>query len=585
MFMREPEDRPVWHESEMELVSEFGHTSSYDDLREYVVHKQLLGVRETVRNVIRQLNIPVANPEEFDQNNPNYANRYQKWSVTYDGSVGFDKDTLIDERAATWEGGRKTSLLGDRFDRMEFVDVEIVSRILPASEESIREVEAVLESMVAKFDIVPNNHTAGLHVHVGNGTQGFPTTTLRNFALYTTCFERQFNQLHKRDRLRNEYCILPRAAFHPMDRHPFRQAQIIDELGHINEIIYFFTNHRRHKDYPIRYRAYNFMPLALEKRDPTIEFRQHEATFSPERMRRWLMFVLNIVKISHVDNTRDLINFIQKAHVAKGVDRNFHVLDLFNLIGLNHLVPLWHHRTHQHPEKFGWIDAHAPEKSENYSWNGGDEDHRTGQNPFLGVRVPRARADSVQRFLQEPGNSHLANELQGPNRDPRGILIRSVEEPQANWPAQQIWNVSQEGLDEAGNAPEFRRETLPDGYVPWRRPQHQPISQIGGPRFLVRDGPMYVQEDRPSERERRRSRFSLNGPPQPTMVAPLTQATLSSMGQENDERVTRQVGPLFIDEEASRGELQQAASALLMMHQGNGFGSSPNAGPSNAGQR
>ena len=159
-----------------------------------------------------------------------------KWVVESDGSVHGDgeKDAVGDE--LVFFDGQRVKLTKENFKMLFFAPVEVKSRILPATPESLAEIEAVLR-VIAQFPTIVN-YTAGFHVHVGQGARGFDLRTLKNLLELGCIGQRQINELHAEDRLSNMYCELPvPTIFEPEDRKQQRMLDIIEGFETVEDLI------------------------------------------------------------------------------------------------------------------------------------------------------------------------------------------------------------------------------------------------------------------------------------------------------------------------------------------------------------
>ncbi|KAK0940685.1 hypothetical protein LTR29_007710 [Friedmanniomyces endolithicus] len=156
---------------------------------------------------IHLIKLPVRQPIRRTESD----NTYTTWEVTDDISIWMSED-------------EKTPL-GNNIKYFDFYSIEIRSRILSADTplqttpsesdpEHIHsigydeEINAVLSHLNKTFNTSPTNnftlltnHSCGMHVHVGNGKEGFPLQTVKNMlATYYAC-ESAIDTLHASDRI------------------------------------------------------------------------------------------------------------------------------------------------------------------------------------------------------------------------------------------------------------------------------------------------------------------------------------------------------------------------------------------------
>lgn len=290
--------------------------------------------------VLRAAGIPVHDAQ--DPSNPDEAQGYEKWAVLGDASVEPEAKHERD-MAITWANGMTTTLTRAQRRVLRFTDVEITSRVLPYCLASFREIETVLSTLISRFPVlVPDS--AGLHVHIGNGSKGFPLHTLQNLTTLAACFENQLNEIHPADRLDNPYCYLPRWSFEPADRDLWKMAEILDGQESVGQLVNtwqlargsLLSNHQR---------CYNLANLLYTGSKKTIEFRQHEGSLDFEVVQAWVLMVGALVSVAHEVDAAVFLNLI----LERGYEADFDVLGLLESLGLNVLAEFYKERLHRHP--------------------------------------------------------------------------------------------------------------------------------------------------------------------------------------------------------------------------------------------
>ncbi|KAL9588211.1 MAG: hypothetical protein Q9203_002970 [Teloschistes exilis] len=126
------------------------------------------------------------------------------------------------------------------------------------------------------------NESCGLHIHVGNGTSGFPTCTVRQFAKMVTIFERQLATVHPHHRIKNIHCRPPSCNFETQDLG--KKIRILEDALSLAQLIKRMSSN---PDGDKRGFAYNMRNLITEGAPPTIEFRQHQATLEIPEISAW----------------------------------------------------------------------------------------------------------------------------------------------------------------------------------------------------------------------------------------------------------------------------------------------------------
>ncbi|KAI4131341.1 MAG: hypothetical protein LQ347_003032 [Umbilicaria vellea] len=244
---------------------------------------------------------------------------YSVWQVDDDPTIhpygdGDDKDLENDIR-----------------DKVALTSVELISRVLPVSQEGFQEVRWVVGLVRAKFDVKVNRST-GLHVHAGNGPHGFSDQCLQNLAQLVTVFQHQIESLHPDDRTNAYWAMPPSSNIElPFPDGPFAVAEAL-QFDDRNTIPLFNPMNDR-------YVAYNLTNLA----DPavgskrTIEFRQHQGSVNAGQIVAWAEFVTALVSYCHSISPERFMRLILRF----GTDRDFSVLHLMQIIGKPHLVQFY----------------------------------------------------------------------------------------------------------------------------------------------------------------------------------------------------------------------------------------------------
>lgn len=264
------------------------------------------------------------------------VNDFTTWDITIDCSIRYPED--VDE-AYTWHR------------------IEIRSPAFYFNPDSLRAVADVCAILTSTYCIHTNGST-GLHVHVGNGEQGFPFATVRNLVAFLWAFEPQLSSLHPQRRFDGPYCQSMRENSHlkASDSPTGALAAVktllrCESIAQLCDLLYTLA---------LGNNAYSFDDLFtfMEFGDrvnvkPTIEFRQHEGTLDAEAVTNWIKTVVGIVNF--VDNAPQgdiaaLLSIAEYEHWQKlgdGYDgrreqrlgpvvaeKGFTVIDLLKTIGL-----------------------------------------------------------------------------------------------------------------------------------------------------------------------------------------------------------------------------------------------------------
>ncbi|KAI9876784.1 MAG: hypothetical protein M1830_005710 [Pleopsidium flavum] len=253
------------------------------------------------------------------------AIRFVEWHLTNDRSLtGVDKDTLIQklrDRIADIKAANDWDSYG----------IELVSRVLPISDESFTEINTLLAAIngtpTSHHGAFPSRH-CGMHVHVGHPTQRFPLPTLQHLAYLLITYETQISAMHPSHRregseaanvdiasnrdnfLLDPARIVKKLVFDPVTRTVSRKNRWVtmQSLTEIRAVIFA-------KDMTLA-RLVNLMGgskghmvnFSYLLRKPgwgpaTLEFRQHEGCLYGPSVKWWVLFVTGLVRLAdHLAN-------------------------------------------------------------------------------------------------------------------------------------------------------------------------------------------------------------------------------------------------------------------------------------------
>ena len=273
-------------------------------------HEARKGIVNQIYNLFTAAQIPVNNPLKMYG-----VSNYLKWSIWEDPSIREEEEGL------GWVGS------------YHYFGLEIISRILQPNAEGLQEVVSVLGILRTQFNLITNRST-GLHVHVGNGTKGFPLPTLKNLAQLVTGFEHIIHSLHPDCRLEEReaarLCRPPSESKYLQSQNPFEKMLCIEEVDDLEAFLEVMNPGMS------RAFAYNFQNLDPweESGSKTIEFRQHMGTVDAAQITAWIEFVTGLVNFSHEVSSAQHIAIC----MTRVTDDKFSILDLLKLIGKKHLV-------------------------------------------------------------------------------------------------------------------------------------------------------------------------------------------------------------------------------------------------------
>ena len=276
--------------------------------------KKLKAIYQSLQHTLEAGGVPAYT--EFDE----HGGRFDRWLVTSDDSL----------KGPPSRNG------------YDFIDTEIVTRVLRHGRRSAAEVRCALNALLHKHLLMVDWRT-GLHVHIGNGSAGIPFATAKNVAILAAAFEPALNSAIPQSRVDSSYCFPPSKVRHSY----WRQAsfttymQWLAQTHDVNSLIHV-TSGGTIGD---RNTQINFMPLKLSNKR-TIEFRLFAGTLDAEEILTNVDLAAAIVCFAHETPERRLWTFIGKrmemarTAAAMGVDcKMFDLRDLLDLVGARHLQP------------------------------------------------------------------------------------------------------------------------------------------------------------------------------------------------------------------------------------------------------
>ena len=228
------------------------------------------------------------------------------WIIDRDTSI--IRPDCIDARgeiqsATPWHPGRPYN----------FHEIEVISPPFFYSKGALNTVRKTLHLLKSTFR-VNINPSCGLHVHVGNRSQGLSFVTTRNLLATILTFESQIDGIH------GSYRLSGNVYTRGLRSHSELRAIVADgeDIG-FTELEYLFNNCTNMGDLADatklqgddrggRRMGYNIVNLTDEYRcgdgKRTIEFRQHEGSVNSKVVRNWGRFCVGLVEFADtVDET------------------------------------------------------------------------------------------------------------------------------------------------------------------------------------------------------------------------------------------------------------------------------------------
>jgi hypothetical protein len=189
-----------------------------------------------------------------------------------------------------------------------FVRVEIVSPPLYFSEQACQQVKAVIEVLTNSYRLI-TPESAGLHIHVGNESNGFDEFAIHKMLATLWTFEPAIETIHPPWRKDNLYSESFRDSIFGVDysvanaTSKERLDLFLTKSDWFDELWASFLEERG---------AYNFSNLDNHPPNPknTIEFRQHESALDPDRVYHWTKLCVGLVNFAHKTSLATLKPFL-----------------------------------------------------------------------------------------------------------------------------------------------------------------------------------------------------------------------------------------------------------------------------------
>lgn len=229
-----------------------------------------------------------------------------------------------------------------------FVPVEVQSPPYLMSEGSLREVQRCCHLITQTYRTC-SPESSGLHVHVGNRTQGFPLQTVQNLMAILFAFEPALEMLYPEHRRNNPWCLPLRrkSVLGQLIEHSkieLRDSidviykttsinQLIKLLGVCDDSGWKMTINLQHlEESETDEDGYVFVRKDEVKR--TIEFRQHEGTLDPEAVYHYVKACVNFVEFAQEVSTPKLREWLRRT-----IDMN---VEEFPAVALLHAMKMPH---------------------------------------------------------------------------------------------------------------------------------------------------------------------------------------------------------------------------------------------------
>ncbi|KAI9835398.1 MAG: hypothetical protein M1819_002316 [Sarea resinae] len=253
------------------------------------------------------------------------ADQYTAWTVTRDESAMPEHPEL--------------------FEECECQPLELVSPPYPANlrywiQDLVRVLGMLDNADVLNPPIIAElNDNTHLHVHIGNGTAGFTTRTVRNLAILWVSFEDDIDRMLWRSLKVDNAWARPNSRSSTLGGLSILdRARAISNFSQtIAEVVEIMCP-RIHPHDPPRYYKANFQSLLSRKK--TVEFRHHDGTFNAETMIRWISFVTSLVELAHVVPNADLFRLLNARATIQDDDWALAIAKLLEAMETNNHNPV-----------------------------------------------------------------------------------------------------------------------------------------------------------------------------------------------------------------------------------------------------
>ncbi|KFY41980.1 hypothetical protein V494_02672 [Pseudogymnoascus sp. VKM F-4513 (FW-928)] len=221
---------------------------------------------------------------------------------------------------------------------------EVISPALYFRPESLTQIRVACATLTTQFRLVATK-TTGLHVHVGDGADGFGHNTVRSLIAILWGFEPQLQTLHPPHRQTQTWCMPLRVDSNYAWHNPSWSIRtLIDDLyspklGTVAALVHEFdvcAGDRCAVDF-----GNLDDPMVAVKQ--TIEFRAHTGTLDGDEVVMWVKTVVGLVQWARDADSDQLISLMAYAEVGND---EFGVTSLLEMLGLPEQAEFYKTRLH-----------------------------------------------------------------------------------------------------------------------------------------------------------------------------------------------------------------------------------------------
>ncbi|OBT75815.1 hypothetical protein VF21_05566 [Pseudogymnoascus sp. 05NY08] len=209
---------------------------------------------------------------------------------------------------------------------------EVISPALYFHPESLTQIRVACATISTEFRVAATR-TTGLHVHVGDGANGFSHSTVRNLIALLWGFEPQLLTLFPPHRHSQTWCMPLRVDSMYAWRHPkwtistFLEDLFSSKFGTIEALVREFQVCGGDRC-AVEFSNLDDPMVAVKQ---TIEFRAHPGTLDGDDVAMWVKTVVGLMQWAQGADSNQLMSLM--AYAEAGND-NFSVTSLLEMLGL-----------------------------------------------------------------------------------------------------------------------------------------------------------------------------------------------------------------------------------------------------------
>ncbi|KFY75801.1 hypothetical protein V499_04237 [Pseudogymnoascus sp. VKM F-103] len=209
---------------------------------------------------------------------------------------------------------------------------EVISPALYFPPESLTQIRVACATISTEFRVAATR-TTGLHVHVGDGADGFSHSTVRNLITLLWGFEPQLQTLFPPHRHSQTWCMPLRVDSMYAWRHPdwtiatFLEDMFSSKFGTVGALVRAFEVCGGDRC-AVEFSNLDDPMVAIKQ---TIEFRAHPGTLDGDDVIMWVKTVVGLVQWAREADSSQLMSLMAYAEAGNG---EFSITSLLKMLGL-----------------------------------------------------------------------------------------------------------------------------------------------------------------------------------------------------------------------------------------------------------